>query len=246
MTPLRARLEEYSSRIAPGLGWRPLYITTLATLLMVVYHHQGSTQHAPRAFIEASEAFFGVEAELLHRHLWSHLCAVVILLLVPLAILWWGEGWTPRDLGLGIRGAHKELVAVVGLWLFMLPFVAYFSTTGSFQAMYPRVPEAATDVQVYLLHEGLYLVKWIAWEFFFRGFLLFGLGRDFLGRATLVSTIPFTLMHFGKPEPEVLGAVVAGLVLCHLALRSKSVWPGVLLHWMVASSMDFFAADWWR
>ncbi len=53
-------------------------------------------------------------------------------------------------------------------------------------------------------------------------------------------------MHIGKPEAEVLGAVVAGLVLCYLAMRSRSIWPGVLLHSLVASTMDFFASTWWR
>jgi membrane protease YdiL (CAAX protease family) len=89
-------------------------------------------------------------------------------------------------------------------------------------------------------------VKWIAWEFFFRGFMLFGFGKDFLQRAVLVSTIPFVLMHYGKPELEMASALIAGLVLCFIALRSKSIWPGVLLHWLVAATMDFFAAQWWR
>ena len=40
--------------------------------------------------------------------------------------------------------------------------------------------------------------------------------------------------------------MIAGLVLCFISLKSRSVWPGVLLHWLVASTMDFFACDWWR
>jgi membrane protease YdiL (CAAX protease family) len=61
-------------------------------------------------------------------------------------------------------------------------------------------------------------------------------------RAVIVSTIPFVIMHFGKPQPEVYGSLAAGFILCWLALRSNSIWPGVLLHWLVATSMDVFAA----
>ena len=117
-----------------------------------------------------------------------------------------------------------------------------FAASGTFAGAPPKV----SSLRLYLLDEGFYLVKWVAWEFFFRGFMLFGFGRDFLHRSVLVSTIPFTIMHFGKPELEALGALIAGLVLCYIALRSKSIWPGVLLHWLVASTMDFFASDFWR
>jgi membrane protease YdiL (CAAX protease family) len=41
-------------------------------------------------------------------------------------------------------------------------------------------------------------------------------------------------------------AFLAGLILCYIALRSKSIWPGVFLHSMVATTMDFFAAAWRR
>ena len=41
-------------------------------------------------------------------------------------------------------------------------------------------------------------------------------------------------------------AMIAGLVLCFIALRSRSIWPGVLLHWLVASTMDFMASSFWR
>ena len=40
--------------------------------------------------------------------------------------------------------------------------------------------------------------------------------------------------------------VLLATLLCFIALRSKSIWPGVLLHWLVASTMDFMASSWWR
>lgn len=242
----RRALDRLAAHVAPGMGGRPLALTILAALLSIVYVYEGTPTAAPRWFLEASRGLSGVEVVGLHQQLWAHLSAVLLLLAIPLAYGWSVEGWTPRDLGLGVRGAYREIGLVLVLWLAMIPLVWTVGDTPSFRAMYPRLPEAETSARLYLLHEGLYLVKWIAWEFFFRGFLLFGLGRDFLGRAPLVSTLAFTLMHIGKPEPEALGAVVAGLVLCWLALRSRSIWPGVLLHWMVSSTMDFAASTWWR
>ena len=48
-------------------------------------------------------------------------------------------------------------------------------------------------------------------------------------------------MHFGKPLPETLGALAAGLTLGFLALKHRSVWYGVAVHYGVALSMDLLA-----
>lgn len=243
---MRERLEDIADRLFPGMGLRPLWLTALATLALTAYHYHGGGSEAPALFVERSTALFGVAHRSFHEHLWAHTSAVVLLMLAPLALCFWIEGWTPRDLGFRLRGTGRETLVVLGMWAAMIPIVWLVHDTQAFAAMYPRFAPAEHDVRLYLLYEGLYLVKWIAWEFFFRGFLLFGLGKDFLHRAVLVSTIPFVIMHFGKPEAETVGALFAGLVLCYLALKSKSIWPGVLLHWLVASTMDLFASQWWR
>jgi aryl-alcohol dehydrogenase-like predicted oxidoreductase len=45
----------------------------------------------------------------------------------------------------------------------------------------------------------------------------------------------------GKPLPETLGAIGAGLILGTIAMRTKSIWGGVLIHVGVAMTMDVFA-----
>lgn len=243
---MRAWLEQIVDRLFPGMGWRPLYMTAAATWLMVLYHHHGGQYDAPAWFIEGATELLDLRLVEFHQHLWAHASAVVLLMLAPLLLCWLGEGWSPRDLGFRVRDAGPELLVVLGLWAVMVPLVWLVHDTAAFDRVYPRLDAAEHSAKLYFLFEGFYLVKWIAWEFFFRGFLLFGLGKDFLRRSVLVSTIPFTLMHYGKPELEMASAMIAGVVLCFIALRSRSIWPGVLLHWLVASTMDFFAASWWR
>ncbi|MGE0785137.1 MAG: CPBP family glutamic-type intramembrane protease [Sandaracinaceae bacterium] len=243
---MRAFLESILARVLPGLGWRPLYLSATATWLMVLYHHHGAPDDAPVWFIEGSQRLLGIELVELHQHLWAHASAVVLLMLVPLALCWFAEGWSPRELGFSVKKAGPELLIVLGLWLVMIPIVWVVSSQPAFSATYPRLRAAEHSFTMWALFEGFYVVKWIAWEFFFRGFMLFGFQRDFMSRAVLVSTIPFALMHYGKPELEMASAVIAGIVLCLIALRSRSIWPGVLLHWLVASTMDFMASDFWR
>jgi membrane protease YdiL (CAAX protease family) len=49
------------------------------------------------------------------------------------------------------------------------------------------------------------------------------------------------MIHFGKPLPECLGSIIAGLVLGVLAMDTRSIWGGVTIHVAVAWGMDFAA-----
>ena len=59
--------------------------------------------------------------------------------------------------------------------------------------------------------------------------------------AVIVPLIPYVMIHFGKPFPETLGAIVAGLVLGTMALRSRSIVPGILVHFSIAIGMDLLS-----
>lgn len=50
--------------------------------------------------------------------------------------------------------------------------------------------------------------------------------------------IPYCIIHFGKPMTE---SIVAIIVLGFLSLKSKSILPGILIHYSVAIIMDFEA-----
>jgi len=49
------------------------------------------------------------------------------------------------------------------------------------------------------------------------------------------------MIHFHKPWPECLGAIAAGVTLGALALAYRSFWGGVVVHAMVAVTMDTLA-----
>jgi membrane protease YdiL (CAAX protease family) len=53
--------------------------------------------------------------------------------------------------------------------------------------------------------------------------------------------VPYCMIHYGKPYLEANGAIVAGIVLGSLAMRTRSVYAGFLVHITVAGSMDLLA-----
>ena len=106
---------------------------------------------------------------------------------------------------------------------------------------YPFYRLAARSAFDLVAWELLYAAQFLALEFFFRGFMLAGLRRSVGVHAIWIMVVPYTMIHFGKPLPETLGAIFAGLILGTLALRTKSIWSGVLIHVSVALNMDLLA-----
>jgi membrane protease YdiL (CAAX protease family) len=240
------RIDAFLERLYPGMGWRPLWLSALATWSFVLYYHHGQPRDAPVWFLDLGTRVTGIDVPGFHQHGWAHLAAVVLLFLIPMGICWAAEGWKPTELGFRVKGIRREFLLVVALWAAFIPVIWLASGAEAFQRTYPRLGAAETDASLFVAYQGFYLVKWAAWEFFFRGFILFGFKKDFGTKAVLVSCIPYALVHVGKPELEMFSAFLGGLVLCAIALKSKSIWPGVFLHSMVATTMDFFASTWWQ
>ena len=53
--------------------------------------------------------------------------------------------------------------------------------------------------------------------------------------------VPYMMIHFPKPWLEASGAIFFGLFLGVLALHTRSIWGGVLVHISIALSMDIAA-----
>ncbi|MCB9560026.1 MAG: CPBP family intramembrane metalloprotease [Kofleriaceae bacterium] len=146
-----------------------------------------------------------------------------------------------RDYHISMRGFIKHLWVYVVLFALVLPAVYLASKTASFQATYPFYKSANRSRFDLLAWEGLYALQFLSLEFFFRGFLLQGLRRALGSNAIFVMIVPYCMIHYGKPMPETFGAIGAGLILGTLAMRTRSIWGGVLIHVGVAVSMDLFA-----
>jgi membrane protease YdiL (CAAX protease family) len=136
-------------------------------------------------------------------------------------------------------------VAVYGaLIAIMVPALLIVSRQPAFLATYPMFRPAPPLVW----SGGLLLLYWLCYgsilfstEFLFRGVLLFGL-ESRLGTAAIgVSVLPYCLIHVHKPLAEALGSIVAGFVLGYLALRTRSIGGGVVVHCTVAFGMDALA-----
>ena len=126
-----------------------------------------------------------------------------------------------------------------------LPFLLWAAYVGSsssaMQAEYPLAKSAMSHLSLFFVVEVFYLMYYLGWEFFFRGFMLFGLEKRY-GAATaiLIQTIPSAIVHIGKPVSESFGAIIAGLVFGYVALRTRSIFYPLLLHAIIGIGTDVF------
>ncbi len=146
------------------------------------------------------------------------------------------------EYGLGLGDWRLGLKVSGFFFAVMIPLVLIFARTDAFSHTYPLDPDAVRSWSHFALYEPGYWIYFIAWEFLFRGFLLFGLHKRMGNHAIWVQLMPFVLMHTGKPEVEAFASIIAGIALCVLALRTRSFWYGALLHAAVAGSMDLVCA----
>jgi membrane protease YdiL (CAAX protease family) len=70
-------------------------------------------------------------------------------------------------------------------------------------------------------------------EFLFRGFLLFGLREKFGETSIFIQTIPFVLVHLGKPDLETLSCIITGIYFGYICYRGKSFWPAFIVHMFI-------------
>jgi len=162
----------------------------------------------------------------------------VIIPMIAIALM---PGERIRDYHVSFRGFFRHLWIYVALFACVLPAVIAASHTPSFRQTYPFYRMANRSAFDLWAWEGLYAAQFVSLEFFFRGFLLQGLRKVFGANAIFVMIVPYCMIHYGKPLPETFGAIGAGLILGTLAMRTRSIWGGVLIHIGVAMTMDVLA-----
>ncbi len=224
--------------------WHTRRFWLLVGFVVVVLAANRAALRLPRLLVDpaglnAYEAYF-----------WQR-CVVNLVRLVSLA----GPVWLfwkifQRDLPhfYGVRREGFHLRPYLWMLALMVPAIVWASFQPGFLSVYPLLrPEAAARAHVgpatvaFGLHEIFYALRFIGVEIFFRGFMVLGLVRWFGSSTLLPMVVLYAIWHFGKPFPEALGSIFGAYVLGLLALRTRSIFGGILIHMGIALLMDLAA-----
>lgn len=212
----------------PAFEWKPALILTLAVILLTIVHYHSRLR--------------GFDPDL-RLFAWQGM-NFLLLFVVPVIVI--KLVFRERLSDYGFRLGEWR---VWGKWLLLflvvfIPVAAIASRLPEFARFYPRYKPMLDNHWLVFVSMAGWLVYFFAWEFFYRGFMLFGLGRHIGALAIFVQMIPFVMTHYPKPELESWAAIIAGVALGLMAWRGKSFVGPWLLHWLSATCMDLFVVFW--
>ncbi len=153
---------------------------------------------------------------------------LVLYLFIPLGIILFAFRKPLKEYGFQLGDWRAGLV-ITGTAIALIAPVLWFLGRGSesMQAYYGWQLTPMLPVNTFLDLFG--------WEFFFRGWILFGYEREFGDHALWLQSVPFALAHVGKPEVETLSTIFGGFAFGWVAWRTRSFLYPFLIHWFVAT-----------
>lgn len=125
----------------------------------------------------------------------------------------------------------------------LIILISYFQSTSEANlATYPQIRIEKWNAQLVVSSAASWIAFLVAYEFFFRGFLLFA-------SLTVLDPWPaialncslYGFAHFYKGPGETFGAIFVGVLLCYLTLQTGNIWSAVAIHSCMALSNEWFS-----
>lgn len=188
-------------------------------------------------FLRSSSIGTGYSSEFDRLVRWAGISIVGYFALPLIAIRLMGERLRSFGAGRPVPGTGRPYLV---LFVLSVPFLVAASYLPAFQDGYPFYEPGPGEAwwPRLIVWWALYIVQFIAVEFFFRGFMLFGLSPRLGIASVFVMMLPYTMIHFDKPTAEALSAILGGTVLGFLALKSNSFWWAAAIHVGIAMTME--------
>jgi hypothetical protein len=169
-----------------------------------------------------------------------------LLVFTPLLLFYWRKDKVES----GFYGLTKRSNVSPYLYLLLAvaPIIIVSSFYDSFTNYYPiyktnQVAEVwhwPAFVPV-ILFELFYGFDFLNVELVYRGFFVLGMVQ-ILGKHSIMPMVTiYCFLHFGKPVGEAISSIFGGYVLGIVALYTRSIWGGILIHVGVAWMMEVAA-----
>jgi len=198
------------NRILRGYDLNLLAVVSISTLVLVLGHYHPLNIDFPRA------------------------TELVYYVLIPLVAGWLLFRDKPWDYGIRVGHWKPAIISIVVCLAAMALILYGVGKMPDFRSYYYRYaidwPELVRDNALFMF----------AWEFLFRGYMLFGLEKSIGRNAIFVQTIPFVLLHFGRPFLETLACIPGGFIFGYVAYRTRSFLPCFVIHFGIYAMMVFF------
>lgn len=242
---------EYRQQREGAFDPRPAFALLLVAVILTLQEYYGG-----RSFF--GEVWRPLLAELEHDHGWNWIqlkrydelygyawwsgARVLGYVVIPLPL--WKLVFRKDsllDMGFRVRGFLRHAWIYGVCLLFVVPAMFLVASQPDFGSYYPFYKLSSRSWFDFLAWELMYFAQFFALESFFRGWLVGALRKSLGSSAIFAMALPYCMIHYGKPYLEANGAIVAGVVLGSLAMRTRSIYAGFLVHVTVAGLMDWLS-----
>jgi membrane protease YdiL (CAAX protease family) len=213
----------------------PVLVLGLVTVAYVVYHYLGSPD-VLRRFVggtgDDAQARSVYASRVAGFVVLGPVCAGVAMLCLPTPLV---------ELGVGLTDPVLALGEVVGLMILLAPILYLGARNPRQWKHYPPVRRSRWGRGDLLANAASWALYLLAYEFFFRGLLLFTL-VDWVGvwPAIAITTALYVYAHLPKFGGETAGTIPMGVVFALMALSTGGFWAPFVAHVLIAVVSDYF------
>lgn len=189
----------------------------------------------------AGNIYYNPEAEgieLLYGYFYTFGCDTVLMLLVPLIIIRYCLKEKISAYGFSFQNTGAALAISLICLCFIIPGIWYVSSDAAMSQSYRQFFLIREKWEIFFIFESAVMIYMVAWEFLWRGYLLFGLKERYGVTAVFMQMLPFVIMHNGKPFAETITSIAGAILLGLLALRTGTFLYGVFIHYSLFFLFD--------
>ena len=178
----------------------------------------------------------------IYRVVFQRLTGFVFLGVIPFSI---GLLAFPRnitDFGLSFTNSLSSLFWILIISAFIVPMNLLNARKENNLRMYPQIRYKKWNFGLIFLSAVTWMFFLLAYEFLFRGFLLFSCEKAFgAWPAIAVNVAVYSFVHLPKGRKETIGAIPLGFILCFLTLNTGNIWAAYWIHVVLALSNEWIS-----
>ena len=225
------------------LVWKPEYYESVVVLSTFMTGYCLYWFLANSSLIESfCKKHFGEEKAQSNFIISQRLIGTVFLGIFPMIIKLGILSGGLSDVGIKPIESIWTIYWILGIYVILIPLIISTSRKPDFTSVYPLIRQKKWNRKLILTNTGSWVIYLFAYEFFFRGFLLFKCIRYFGSwPAILINVSLYFSVHIPYGFWVSVGAIPLGVALCIASIHTGSMWVAFFVHLLVALLNDYTA-----
>lgn len=146
------------------------------------------------------------------------------------------------DFGINPMKSIFVIYWILGIYALLIPLIINSSKKRGFYDIYPLIRQKKWNKKLIISNTVSWGIYLLAYEFLFRGFLLFGCLKSFSSWPSILLNVSlYFCVHIPYGLWVSLGSIPLGIALCVASIHTGNIWVAFFVHLLVALLNDYTA-----